>query len=211
MRPSEAIKHKPAAEAQDSEIGGFTLGEQLPIADIWKDENDDIAAIKLEPSFVLPDAVEVYDVFRSRELMSWEDKKLEGLSLMLFGFPVGNSREVFRGGRLAFRFIGCAEYLSEYSVGLNNTAWSQLHSKHSKSKDFVFKYDGIWNDLKPHGFSGGGVWVLSERRDAAVWRPDPLLIGLVHHFAPKARLLIAAKLSTIFEIEFAPSDSSSTN
>jgi hypothetical protein len=203
-RPSAPIKEKPAAEVEISEVGGFTLGVQLPIVDIWQDKTSDIAAMKLAPSFIPPEAVDVFDVRYSHEFMGWEDKKLGGLSLLLFGFPIGNSKEVFVERNRSFRFLGCAEYLSEYSVDLNGAAWSGLSSQHSKSRDFVFKYQGVRGGLAPHGFSGGGVWVLGDSGDRTVWRPDPILIGVVHSYAPRAGLLIAAKLPTFVEAHLAP-------
>jgi hypothetical protein len=172
---------------------------QLPIVEILKDPRSDIAALKLDSSFVLPEAVEAYDVRKSHEFMNWEDEKLGGLSLVLFGFPVGNSREVAVHANRPFRFLGCASHLSEYSLDINNTAWSRLSSQHSKSKDFVFKYHGLLDDLEPHGFSGGAVWALGDDPNAAIWRPDPILVGVVHHYARTVGLLIAAKLPTFIE------------
>lgn len=203
LRPPKPMVEKAAADTQNSEIGGFTLGEQLPIADIWFDPKNDVAAIKLDAAFALPEAAELYDTRRSYEFMSWEDKKLDGLSLVLFGFPIANSREVFIESNRSFRFLGCATHLSEYSLDLNKTAWSGLSSKYSPSKDFVFKYHGS-DDLTPQGFSGGGVWVLAESPERAVWRPEPILIGLVHHYAPKAGLLIASKLPAFVEVQIGP-------
>jgi hypothetical protein len=210
MRPSKPIQEKAAADTTASEVGGFTLGVRLPIVEILKNPITDIAALKLDSSFVLPEAVEVYDVRKSHEFMSWEDEKLDGLSLVLFGFPVANSREVAVDGNRSFRFLGCASHLSEYSLDLNNTAWSRLPSRHSKSKDFVFKYHGFLDDLAPHGFSGGAIWVLGDNPNAAIWRPDPIFIGVVHHYASISDLLIAAKLTAVIEAQSVPADGSSS-
>jgi hypothetical protein len=211
MRPSKPMQEKAAADTTNSEIGGFSLGVKLPIIEIWKDPRTDIAALKLDSLFVLPEAVEVYDVRKSHEFINWKDEKLDGLSLVLFGFPVGNSREVAVDGNRSFRFLGCASHLSEYSLDLNNTAWSRLSSQHSKSKDFVFKYHGILDDIGPQGFSGGAVWALGDDPSATIWRPDPILIGVVHHYAPIAGLLIAAKLPTFIEAQIVPPEASSSS
>jgi len=211
MRPPRPIQERAAADTTNSEIGGFSLGVQLPIVEILKDPRTDIAALQLDSSFVLPEADEVYDVRKSHEFMNWEDGKLDGLSLVLFGFPVGNSREVAVDGNRSFRFLGCASHLSEYSLDLNNTAWSRLSSQHSKSKDFVFKYHGLLDDLEPHGFSGGAVWALGDDLNATIWRPYPILVGVVHHYAPIAALLIAAKLPTFIEAQIVPPEASSSS
>ena len=116
MRPARALREKAAANTTNAEIGGFSLGVHLPIVEILKDSRTDIAALKLDSSFVLQEAVEVYDVRKSHEFMNWEDRKLDGLSLVLFGFPVGNSREIAVDGNRSFRFLGCASHLSERCV-----------------------------------------------------------------------------------------------
>lgn len=201
MRPPAPIIQKAAAHTENSEIGEFSLGVQLPITEIWTDQKTDIAAFKLDASFVLPEAADVYDVLGSHEFMNWDDKKLDGVSLVLFGFPVGNSREVFRKGDRPFRFLGCATHVSEYSMELNTTAWSGLPSQHSKLRDFIFKYHGYLDGFDPHGFSGGAVWVLGDDPHRAIWRPDPILVGVVHHYARKAGLLIAAKLPAFIEAQ----------
>jgi len=94
MRPPKPIQERAAVDTTNSEIGGFSLGVQLPIVDILKNLGTDIAALKLDSSFVLPKAVEAYDVRKSHQFMNWDDGKLDGLSPVLFGFPVANSREV---------------------------------------------------------------------------------------------------------------------
>ena len=188
MRPPGPIQERAAADTTNSEIGGFTLGVQLPIIQILKNPEADFAALKLDSSFVLSEGTEAYDVRKSQEFMKWEDAKLGGLSLVLFGFPVGNSKEVAVHGNRTFRFLGCASHLSRYSLDLNNTAWSRLSSKHSKSRDFAFKYHEPLDDLEPHGFSGGAVWALGDAPNATIWRPDPILIGVVHHYARIAGL-----------------------
>jgi hypothetical protein len=200
LRPPAPIKEKAAADTKNDEIGGFTLGVQLPISDIWIDRSADIAAMKLDPSFILPVGVDLYNVLGSREFMSWEDSKLDGLSLVLFGFPVENSREVFAQGNRSFRYLGCASHLSKYSVELNSSVWPKLSSKHSQSRDFAFNYD----DLNPHGFSGGGVWVLGHDPKKMVWRPDPILVGVVHDYVRRLGILIATKLPAFIEAHVVP-------
>jgi hypothetical protein len=203
-RPSAPIQQKAAADVEISEIGEFSPGVHLPIAEIWTDPSTDIAAIKLDPSFVTPEAAENYDLLGSHEFLTWDDGKLDGVSLMLFGFPVGNSKQILVNEQRPFRFLGCATHTSEYSMQLNSTAWSGLSSEHSRSKDFVFRFHGYEGDFGPQGFSGGAVWVLGDASERTIWRPDPILIGVVHHYAPKSGLLIAAKLPAFVEAQIIP-------
>jgi len=203
LRPSKPLQEKAAADTSNSEIGGFSLGVQFPIIEMLKDPKNDIAALRLDPSFDLPEAVEFYDVRRSYEFTSWEDGRFDGLSLVLFGFPVANSREVAVRGEVSLRFLGCAVHLSEYSLDLNNSAWSGLSSRFSKPRHFVFKYHDA-EGLEPHGFSGGAVWTLGDDPNASVWRPDPILIGVVLNYARAAGLLIAAKLPTFIDASTSP-------
>jgi hypothetical protein len=204
LRPPAAIRQKAAADAEISEIGEGTFGDRLPIVEIWKDKTIDIAAMRLDSSWVPPEAVEVYDVRKSLEFMRWDDAKLDGLSLVLFGFPEGNSKELFTEGNRSFRFLGCASYLTEYSVELNKTAWSNFSSERSPAKEFVFKYHSILSDIEPHGFSGGAVWVLGDNPNRKIWQPDPILIGGVHHYMRRSGVLVAAKLPTFIAAELMP-------
>jgi hypothetical protein len=206
MRPSAPIKEKAAADLQIPEIARLTLGVQLPIVDISANKRTGIAALKLDPSFVLPEAADVYDIGHSREFMSWEDKKIDTLSIVLVGYPVANFKELFAEGNRSFRYLGCASHLSEYSVELNNTAWSRLGSEYSQSKDFVLKYFGFSDDdfVNPKGFSGGAVWVLGEHPGRTVWSPAPIFVGVVHDYAPQSDLLIATELPALIEAQTVP-------
>lgn len=200
FRPPAPIQEKPAISTTNAEIGGYTAGIHLPIVEVGLDPATDIAILKLEASFCLPDGSDSFNVLKSLELMKWPEEKLDGLSLVLFGFPTDNSRPVHTIGNNTFHFLGCATHVSHYSVDLNRTAWSKLSSTVSPNKDFVFEYGLNSENIGPRGFSGSGVWVLASDPGNSIWKPDPLLIGVTHtHFA-KYGLLAATKLSAILEM-----------
>jgi len=201
LRPPTAMRDKAAKDTIDEEVGGFTIGDKLPIVDAHLDEVRDVAALRLDPSYALPDGPEFYDMRRSVPIMKWDEQELDGLSLLMFGFPTDNSREVTIEGNRKFMFMGCAEHLSNYSAELNAKIWATVVSKFSRDKDFAFTYNGETEEYKPRGFSGCGVWLLGETRNAPVWTPDPIMIGIVHNWLPKSGNLLALKLPAFIEAE----------
>jgi hypothetical protein len=201
LRPPAAMRDKAAKDTTNEEVGGFTVGEKLPIVDAQLDEVRDVAALRLDPNYALPDGPEFYDMRRSVPLMKWDEKKLDGLSLLMLGFPIDNSREIPTEGRLKFMFMGCAEHLSNYSADLNTKIWSGIESKFSRDKDFAFTYSGDAEEYRPNGLSGSGVWVLGETPNAPVWTPDPIMIGIVHNWLRKSGNLLALKLPAFIEAE----------
>ena len=154
------MRDKAAKDTTNEEVGGFTIGVKLPIVDAQLDEVRDVAALRLDPNYILPEGPEFYDMRRSMPLMKWDEQELDGLTLLMFGFPIDNSREVTIAGTRKFMFMGCAEHMSNYSADLNTKTWARLSSQFSREKDFVFTYNGDTEEYKPHGFSGSGVWVL---------------------------------------------------
>jgi hypothetical protein len=201
LRPPTAMRDKAAKDTTNEEVGGFTIGEKLPIADVQLDEVRDVAALRLNPSYPLPDGPEFYDMRRSLPFMKWDEKELDDLSLLMLGFSIDNSREVTTEGNRKFMFMGCAEHLSNYSVDLNTKIWERIESKFSRDKDFAFSYNGGEKEYRPDGFSGCGVWGLGETPNARIWTPDPIMIGIVHNKVRKLGVLLALKLPAFIEAE----------
>jgi hypothetical protein len=199
LRRPTAMRDKAAKDTTNEEIGDFTVGEKLPIVDAQFDEVRDLAALRLDPNYTLPEGPELYDVSKSAPIMKWDEQKLDELTLLMFGFPIDNSREVITKGNRKFMFMGCAEHLSNYSADLNTKIWARIESKFSREKDFAFTYNGDTEEYKPRGFSGSGVWVLSETPNAPVWTPDPIMIGIVHNWFSSLGILLALKLSAVCE------------
>jgi hypothetical protein len=201
LRPPTAMRDKAAKDTTNEEVGEFTIGVKLPIVDAQLDEVRDVAALRLDPTYMLSEGPEFYDMRRSVPFMKWDDQELDELTLLMFGFPVDNSPEVATEGNRRFMFMGCAEHMSNYSADLSTTIWARLGSQFSREKDFVFTYNGDTEEYKPHGFSGSGVWVLGETPNATVWTPDPIMVGIVHNWARTLRALIALKLPAFIAAE----------
>ncbi len=201
LRPPAAMRDKAAKDTTNDEVGGFTAGEKLPVVDAQLDDVRDVAALRLDPDYTLPEGPEFYDMRRSVPLMKWDEEEMDELTLLMFGFPIDNSREVTTEGNRKFMFMGCAEHLSNYSAELNTKIWVSIGSKFSRDKDFAFTYNGDTEEYKPNGFSGCGVWVLGETPNAPVWTPDPIMIGIVHNWVRKLGILLALKLPAFIDAE----------
>jgi len=78
---------------------------KLPIVDAQLDEVRDVAALRLDPNYILPEGSEFYDMRRSIPLMKWDEQELDELTLLMFGFPIDNSREVTTEGNRKFMFM----------------------------------------------------------------------------------------------------------
>jgi hypothetical protein len=194
LRPGP-LKEKPAADTTDKDVGGYTAGISLPIVEITKDKASDIAVLRLDDSFQLPAEAECYDICKSHEFAHWPEERINGLSLFVFGFPIDNTRFLYTKGENAFRFIGCATLVSDYSAEFNKGTLKKLASPISPEKDFVFEYSGFDLGIGPKGFSGSGVWVIPIYQTKTVWSPDPLMIGVVHRSFEKFKIIAATKLS----------------
>jgi hypothetical protein len=195
-RPSTGMIEKSAKQATVAEIGRLTAGVHFPIEKITADVQADLALLHLPVAFDLPPPLEFLKLSSPRTFVDWDEEKLNGLSMLYFGFPVDNSRPLSTAGNRTFFFIGTAYQVCEYDRELNSTAWNRLPSKFSAQKDFLLNYDA---EDKPYGFSGCGVWIIAMDATNQIWSPDPLLIGVVHDFMPKSSLLVATKLPRIIE------------
>jgi len=201
LRPPTAMHDKAAKDTTNEDVGGFTAGVRLPIVDGQLDEVRDVAALRLDPSYIFPEGPEFYDMRKSMLLLKWDEQKLDALTLLMFGFPTDNSREVTTERNQKFMFTGCAEHMSNYSAYLNSNIWARLSSKFLREKDFVMSYNGDAAEYRPRGFSGCGVWVLAETRNAPVWTPDPMMVGITHSWVERLGILIALKLPAFIASE----------
>ena len=193
LRPGP-MKEKRAADMTDEEVGNCTAGITLPIVEVSRDNELDIAVLRLDDSFRLPEEAECYDACKSHDFANWQEDRINGLSLFVFGFPTDNSRFVRKDGETAFRFVGCATHVSDYSSEFNRNTLGRLASPISPAKDFVFEYSGDKLGFDPGGLSGAGVWVIPDDQTKKVWSPDPLLIGVVHRYARTLGAIVATKL-----------------
>jgi S1-C subfamily serine protease len=80
-RPPSPIIWKGARDATNSEMGRLTPGIPFPIVEITVDKDRDLALLRVDPTFRLPDGAEFYDLQKSREFQDWPVDKLEGLSV----------------------------------------------------------------------------------------------------------------------------------
>jgi len=53
LRPPTAMRDKAAKDTTNEEVGGFTIGEKLPIVDAQLDDVRDVAALRLDPHYTL--------------------------------------------------------------------------------------------------------------------------------------------------------------
>jgi hypothetical protein len=145
------------------------------------DEIRDVAALRLDPNYTLPNGPEFYYMRRSVPLMKWDEKELDELSLLMVGFPIVNSREVTTEGNRKFMFMGIAEHLSNYSADLIRIFGRKLNRSFHGTRTSHSPTTGTRRNIRPDGFSGCGVWVLGETPTAPGWTPDPIMIGIVHN------------------------------
>jgi hypothetical protein len=54
--------------------------------------------------------------------------------------------------------------------------------------------------IKPHGFSGAGVWAITASNGQLVWGSDPALLGMVYKSFESLSLIAAVKLPKILEL-----------
>jgi len=200
LRPNTALKEKAAIETTNEEVGRMTVGAAIPIVEIRTDPAADIAILTIDDSFVLPDGAEFYHLAKSYEFALWPDDRLDDTSILIYGFPVANSRPITTIGNNTFCFLGTASMISRYSMTLNSTAFKSLSSDVSSEKDFLITYTGVGDGIHPGGFSGCGVWVPTDSRGNQVWSADPLLIGVVHSYFAKSQLIAATKLPSVVTI-----------
>jgi hypothetical protein len=203
LKPNAALIEKAPTEATIKDVGALTVGRKIPIVEALTDQNQDIAVLRIANEWTVPEGAEIYHIGRSFEFMKWPDAQLDGISIMMFGFPVDNSKPLHTVGNNTFRFLGAASMLSEYSSKTDSEGSKRL-SGVSPEKDFLFEYTGRSLNIEPHGFSGSGVWIPSDTRGRKVWTSDPILIGVTKSYFRKPNLIAATKLPAIVTLEDGP-------
>ena len=191
-RPPKAIIEKAAKDTTDDEVGAKTLGQHFPIIAKTSTAVVDLAILELDPRFELPAGAEYYDLRRSIEFAKWDPDRLDDLSLFVFGFPHDNSRQIENSPH---RYLGCGSFVSRYRRDANlPECWDGLDDVVPET-GFLFSYPASDDfSIDPIGFSGGGVWVASDRLDRTVWASEPVLIGVAHSYFRHRKLIAATQL-----------------
>jgi hypothetical protein len=199
LKPNAALIEKAASEATLKDVGSLTVGTSIPIVEALTDPVQDIAILRIANEWKVPEGAEVYHIGRSFEFASWPEQQLDGISILMFGFPVANSKPLHTVGNNTFRFLGAASMLSGYSAKTNAEKFKGL-SGVSADKNFLFDYTGVGDNIEPHGFSGCGVWIPTDTQGRKVWTSDPILIGVTKSYFRKPNLVCATKLPAIVTI-----------
>jgi hypothetical protein len=84
----------------------MTTGATIPIVDTRVDREADIALLRIDGAFMLPEGGEFYPLAKSFEFASWPSEALDGISMLIFGFPSGNSRPLRTIGNNTICFLG---------------------------------------------------------------------------------------------------------
>jgi hypothetical protein len=201
IRPDKALIEKPAIETTSDEVGSTTVGINIPIIGVARDPDLDVAILTIDPSFVLPEPAEFYQLAKSHDFATWPEEKLDDVSLHIFGFPTANARPIEATEHGTLYFLGAASMLVRYSASLNETGFKTLNHTVSKEKDFLFEYTGMREGIHPRGFSGCGAWVVTQTQGSRVWSIEPLLVGVVHSYFSRSKVLAATKLPQIIRFE----------
>jgi hypothetical protein len=200
LKPNAALIEKAAREATIKDVGRLTVGTSIPIVEALTDFTKDITILRIANEWSVPDGAQTHHIGRSFEFANWPEQQLDGISIMMFGFPVANSKPLHTIGNNTFCFLGAASMLSGYSSKTNAEKFKGLSSDVLPEKDFLFEYTGVGDNIDPHGFSGCGVWVPTDTQGRRVWASDPVLIGVTNKYFRKANLISATKLPAIVTI-----------
>lgn len=202
FRPPRAMIDKAAKDASPAELGKGTVGDLVPIVAHSTSDVADLALLEIDPRFELPPGTEVYDLSMSASFGAWQLQAIDGLSLFVFGFPIENSRTISKIGNKERRYLGTAWFQSQYREEINAPdKWSSITSKFDASKDFLFEYNAPdYGVMHPGGFSGGGVWAVSEAPGRPVWTSEPVLLGVVLRYFKRRGLLAAAQVPAVFSV-----------
>jgi len=198
-KPAAPLIEQRASDAPRNELQSLTYGYVFPIRAITTDESADLAVLSLDPEFRLPGASEFYNFSLSAPLTG-QSTNLEGVSILCFGFPVANSKEVSRVGQNVYNFTGCACHACYYDSALNSTLWNRISISFSPDANLILRYSESEGWFEPDGFSGCGVWVATEGATDLLWKAVPILVGVEHHYVKRLEILIASRLSSIVNI-----------
>ena len=210
LRPNKGLIEKAAREATVEEVGSLTVGTSIPVVEALTDPNQDISILRIANEWKIPEGAEVYHIGRSFEFASWPEQQLDGISILMFGFPVANSKALHTVGNNTFRFLGAASMRSGYSAKTNIDGFKGLSGVTSE-KDFLFEYTGVGDNIEPHGFSGCGVWIPTDTQGRKVWTSAPILIGVTKKYFRKPNLIAATKLPAIVTITPPDGEKNGTN
>jgi hypothetical protein len=158
---------------------------QLKFSTVVRDEVNDIAALVLSAEEKPRGLATHCDLTACHPL-----KIPDQTSVLLLGFPVAYSAPI--GPRQ--KMLGVSSDHLLYDSTLNDLGY--LPSSYDPEHQFLLKYKLAEEGLLPHGFSGSGTWC---GRDVVgrIWRPEPLLIGIVTGYLRESQLLVVAGLPAI--------------
>jgi hypothetical protein len=84
-----------------------------------------------------------------------------------------------------------------------------LPSSFAPNDQFLLRYTRIEDDLEPEGFSGAGAWVNGvAAEENTIWRPNPVLCGVVTGYFKKKKLLLLTRVGAVLALLDAVADGS---
>jgi hypothetical protein len=167
----------------------FTFGDTLNLTGPpARDKKNDLRTLRIADTQELSGAAKFYD---ASKLTEYEIR--DGASVVILGFPVSNSAPLAPG----LIALGATSDHSKYDSKLNSL--SGLPSAFDPLEQFLINYTRIEDNLDPEGFSGAGVWVNGDTA-GGVWRPNPVLAGVVTGYFAKKRLLLAARIGPVLRL-----------
>jgi hypothetical protein len=156
--------------------------------EIFRDEKNDIAALILHPTEKPRGVAAFYDASALKPVAI-----PDGKSIVLLGFPVGNSIDIGPAKKIV---SPVSDHLP-YDSTLNRSQY--LPSSYDPDFEFLLKYELIEDGLLPHGFSGAGAWCPLEPK-GAIWTPDLILVGVITSYLREQQLLVLAGLRAVVEL-----------
>jgi hypothetical protein len=171
-------------------------GRQIPLlsgaliesTSVVTDEANDVTALVLHEEYQIGGAAAVYG-----PLQQPMGNIPDGTSVLLLGFPVGNSINVAPN----IKAVGAVSDHMRYDSKLNEKKY--LPSSFDPESQFLLEYEWAKDGLLPHGFSGAGLWC-SRNSNTPVWTPNPFLIGVVTSYLKRSNLLVAANRKSILAL-----------
>jgi hypothetical protein len=186
FRPEGSMQERSVRDDRGIRHQVLSTGDRLIFrGEPVRDKKNDIAALVLEPGQKPIGAATFNDV---TELKEYPIR--DGNSIVILGFPVANSAEIVPGARV----LGTTSDHGRYDSTRNSIAG--LPSAYDPDDQFLLNYTRIEDDLAPHGFSGAAAWVNRDATDV-VWKPNPVLAGVVTGYLSKLKLLVVAQLRPV--------------
>jgi len=167
----------------------FTVGDTLEFMGApVRDKKNDLRILMIACAQQLTGAACCYD---ATKLIQYTIE--DGTSVVIMGFPVANSAPLVPG----VRTLGATSDHCKYDSSL--TSASGLPSAFDPDEQFLLKYTRIEDDLDPKGFSGAAAWV-NGKISTEVWRPNPVLAGVVTSYLPTKKLLVVTRVGPIIRL-----------